>query len=71
METNQLLKTGSTIERYRLMRTESLQVIYTADGSTLTLDMDVEGVPYVEVLQAYINFLKGIGYEIPKEYNVV
>jgi hypothetical protein len=50
----------------------TINVYYESGDRTLHYELrNTEDKSWPELLQAYINFLKGIGYEIPSEGNVV
>jgi hypothetical protein len=49
-----------------------INVYYESGDHTLHYELrDTEDKSWPELLQAYINFLKGIGYDIPDSENVV
>ena len=50
----------------------TINVYYESGDHTLHYELrNTEVKPWSEVLQTHINFLKGIGYDIPDEDNVV
>jgi len=50
---------------------ERIVVEYRSDELELRMEIPTEGANYTELNQAFLNFLKGIGYAVPPEADVV
>ena len=48
-----------------------LTLTYEEEGCKITHEIDATNSPYTQMIQSYVNFLRGIGYVVPEDYDTV